>query len=197
MNTSIGIDKIKNGMNYCIENSKQLITDAELLLENNRFPRAYSITQLAIEEIGKAMMLYGIYNSLQLDIRKEIDFKLFRKNFRDHKRKTSEATMIDLMMHSEIKVSDSDFKEFALNNFKEIRKANNGHYDKLKNDGFYVSIENDKFSKPNEIFNYEDTLDFLNKSKLKIDFASNWIQKWLKMDAHCGVDKEGIIHKLK
>jgi len=49
-----------------ILNSEDLISDAELLLDNNRLARAYALFQLAIEEAGKAMdvyqsLLFGTY----------------------------------------------------------------------------------------------------------------------------------------
>ena len=195
MNTSIQINEIRNGINCCLENSLELISDSELLLINDKYARAHSISQLAIEEVGKAMMLYELYNTLQADGRKDFDFKKFRKNFRDHKWKTYESKIIDLMMYSQNK--SKYFKEFALNNFREIQKAKNGYYDTLKNNGFYVSLENDIFYKPNQIFDKSEVLKFIEESKAKIEFIKDWISKWLILDKDLGIDKEGIINLLK
>lgn len=195
MNTSIQINEIRNGINCCLENALELISDAEILIINERYARAYSISQLAIEESGKAMMLYELYNTLQADERKNFDFKKFRKNFRDHKWKTFESKIIDIMMFSKNKTKD--FKEFALQNFAEMQKAKNGHYDILKNNGFYVSLENDIFYKPNEIFKKSEVLKFTNESKEKIEFVKDWITKWLILDKDLGIDKEGILNILK
>ena len=182
-------------MKSCLENASELIKDAELLFENKRFARTHTLTQLAIEEIGKSMMLYEFYNSLQIDKRKVFDFKKFRKNFRDHKWKTFETKIIDIWMFAENK--DSDFEDFAKNNFKEIQKAKKGHYDNLKNESLYVSLKKDKFHKPNDLFNEIDTFKFLEYGKRKVEFITDWTLKWLDMDEWLGADKEGIITELQ
>jgi AbiV family abortive infection protein len=195
MNTCISINEIRNGINCCLENSLELISDSELLLINDKYARAYSVSQLAIEEAGKAMMLYELYNTLQADGRKDFDFKKFRKNFRDHRWKTYESKIIDLMMYSQNKTDNME--EYALNNFKEIQKAKSGYYDKLKNDGFYVSLENNIFFKPNQIFHKSEVLKFIEESKAKIEFIEVWIKKWLILDKDLGIDKEGIVNLLR
>lgn len=191
MNTSIDISEIKTGIKSCLENASELIKDAELLFENKRFARTHALTQLAIEEIGKSLMLYTFYNSLQMGKRKEFDFKMFRKNFRDHKWKTFETKVIDIWMFSDNK--NSDFETFAKNNFKEIQKTKQGHYDNLKNESLYVSLKQDKFCKPSELFNEKDTHEFLEQGKRKVEFITNWTLKWLNLDERWGADVEGIV----
>ena len=195
MKESIEISELKIGMKFCLENAAELIRDAEILSEQKRYSRTHTLSQFALEEIGKAFMLYQLYNSIQLDKRKEFDFKSLRKNFRNHKSKTLETTMIDLMMYAENK--NGDLKEIALENFRDIQKVKNGNYDKRKNDSLYVSLEKDKFVKPNQIFQENETLDFLSKTKAKVEFTKNWITKWLDMDEWLGADKEGIVTELQ
>jgi AbiV family abortive infection protein len=195
MKESIEISELKIGMKFCLENASELINDAEILSEQKRYSRTHTLSQFALEEIGKAFMLYQLYNSIQSDKRKEFDFKTFRKNFRNHKAKTLETTMIDLMMYAENKTGD--FKTIALENFRDIQKVKNGNYDKKKNDSLYVSIENNKFVKPSELFKEKETLDFLFKTKSKVEFLTNWIIKWLDMDEWLGADKEGILTELQ
>ncbi len=192
MNNSIDISEIKNGMKSCLENASELIKDGELLFENKRFARTHGITQLAIEEVGKAMMLYSFYNSLQLGKRKEFDFKKFRKNFRDHKWKTFETKIVEIWMFADSE--ESNFERFAKDNFKEIQKAKKGYYDNLKNESLYVSLKQDKFKKPNELFTEKYTGEFLEKGKRKVKFISNWILKWLDLDERIGADVEGIVN---
>lgn len=195
MNTSIKISEIKIGIKCCLENAADLIQEAELLFKNRRFARTYSLTQLALEEIGKSMMLYDLYNSLQMDQRKEFDFKDFRKNFRDHKWKTFKTNLIDFMMYAEN--GKSDFEEFTEVTFAEIQKIKNGHYDKMKNDSLYVSITNDKFHKPNEIFDEKYVGEFFTNSKTKIEFATQRTNRDLNLDERIGADKEAIITQIK
>ena len=57
----LSIYDIIHGMFWSINNAKALIDDAELLIENGRIARTFVISQLASEEIGKALILYNLY----------------------------------------------------------------------------------------------------------------------------------------
>lgn len=195
INKNIHISALKEGINSSIENAMELISDAELLFENERYARCYCLCQLAIEEAGKAFLIYNFYNSLQLDKRNEFDFNDFNKKFRNHKLKTQEANTIEFIMYAEKK--DEDIKNFTQRVIKDIQKINNGHYDKLKNDSLYTSFENKIFIKPSQTFNNEITLSFFCSSKKKVNFAKGWLEKHIKMDEWLGADKEGIIIQLK
>ena len=194
MNENIKISEIKKGIELSIENSFELLRDAEILFENKRYARAYSLSQLALEEIGKSVILFDFYRKLQGDDRKTFDFKTFRRNFRDHKWKTYESIFIELLMKGGSK--SPEFKKFALENFKKIQKNKKGHYDNLKNQSLYVSLLNDKFKKPDELFKKEKVLEFLIESKAKIKFSSEDTLKWLRMDEWLGTDKEGFFTEL-
>jgi len=195
MNSAIKIDEIKKGIRCCVENANDLIYEAEVLLRNKIIARTHSLSQLAMEEAGKSMMLYDLYNSLQMDKRAEFDFKTFRKNFRDHKWKTFKTNLIDFMMFAENEKID-DLEKFSKITFVEIQKIKNGHYDNLKNNSLYVSIENDKFLKPAEIFNENEVTEFFLLAKSKIEFLTNWTESRLEIDEAFGADKEGIITML-
>jgi len=195
VNENIKISEIKKGIELSIENSFELISDAEILYENERYARAYSLSQLALEELGKSIMLFDFYHNLQADDRKTFDFKTFRRNFRDHKWKTYESIFIELLMKGNSK--SPEFKTVALENFKKIQKNKKGHFDNLKNQSLYVSLLNDKFKKPNELFKKEKVSEFIKESKEKIEFSSEHTLKWLKMDEWLGADKEGILTELK
>ena len=77
-----------------VENAGQLVEEAKLLKEHNRFARAFTLYQLSIEEIGKASMTFGFL--LFGDIEDGAEQKAFLKEFRDHKTKTKRATGVDL-----------------------------------------------------------------------------------------------------
>lgn len=198
MTDSIQLPEVKKGLKYCFENSLALIQDAELLFENDSYARAYSITQLAIEEIGKARMVFDLYMSIVMGDRKEFDFPKFRKNFRDHKWKTVESKISNIYYNASVRSqSTQELEEFALKNFAEMQKAKNGDYDKLKNNGFYVSIENNSFCSPKEMFNREETLVFIQTSKKQIEFSKDDMMKWIDLDERLGIDKENALEKYK
>ena len=195
MNLNLKISEIKKGIYLCLENAHELISDADILLSNERYSRVYSLSQFAIEELGKSYMLYEFYTKLQLGKRREIDFNDFKKKFKSHKHKTFESMMADITMPSIEK--NNDFEKFAINNFREIHKIKKGVYDDLKNESLYVSLNNNKFKKPAEILEREFVNDYFEKAKKKIEYSENWILKFIKQDEHFGTDKEGIINHIK
>lgn len=78
-----------------ISNSEDLISDADLLLDNNRLARAYTLYQLAIEETGKAMDVYG---SLLLGTFKDSEGqKTLEENFKSHLKKAGRARSISIL----------------------------------------------------------------------------------------------------
>ncbi|HEY9169002.1 MAG TPA: AbiV family abortive infection protein [Lutibacter sp.] len=197
MDENIKISEIKKGIELSIENSFELIGDANILFDNGKYARCYSLTQLSLEELGKSIMLYDFYMKLQLNKRKEIDFKKFRRDFRDHRLKTFESIFIEFQMKGKGKTELSEIKDNSLLNFGNIQKNKEGYYDNLKNNSLYVSLKNDKFYKPNELFNKPEVKTFLSESKLKIEFSSSETLKWLRMDEFLGTDKEGILGENK
>jgi AbiV family abortive infection protein len=72
-----------------ISNSEDLISDADLLQDNNRLARAYTLYQLALEEAGKAM---DIYCSLLFGTFKDNGGqKILKENFKSHIKKAERA----------------------------------------------------------------------------------------------------------
>lgn len=49
--------EIAEGMSAALRNAEDLLDDARLLLKNERYPRAASLAVLAMEEVGKAVIL--------------------------------------------------------------------------------------------------------------------------------------------
>ncbi|MGC8903505.1 MAG: AbiV family abortive infection protein [Fervidobacterium sp.] len=53
----LDIEELAEGIKLCIENAESLLNDAELLFNNGKFPRAFSLAVLSVEEMGKIPML--------------------------------------------------------------------------------------------------------------------------------------------
>jgi len=78
-----------------ISNSEDLISDADLLLDNNRLARAHALYLLAIEEARKAMDVYG---SLLLGTFKDSEGqKTLKENFKNHLNKAGRARSISIL----------------------------------------------------------------------------------------------------
>lgn len=197
INEKITITEIKNGIELSIENSLELIEEAEILFKCNKYARVYTLTQLALEEIGKSILLFSVYHKLQGAKRKEIDFKLLNKNFRNHRDKTFEVIFIDLIIKGRGKSGAPSFKNIVEDNFKKIQQNKKGYFDQSKNKSLYVSYDGKEFKKPQDLITKKISSEFLNEAKKKIIFSSNDTIKWLKMDEYLGVDKEDFIIDLE
>ncbi|WP_304141338.1 AbiV family abortive infection protein [Mesoflavibacter zeaxanthinifaciens] len=141
------IDNLKEGILKNINNAQELIDEAEILYENEKYARAYLLSHFAIEESSKCGMLlkiiaFKIWNE-------KIDIKTVRKGFINHKEKIKNFKLLEIFNENKI----FDLKT-------EIGKLND-----FKNQSIYVNWTNEnEFIMPNEIFNKEMTEEMIQKS---------------------------------
>ncbi|HDX9655143.1 TPA: AbiV family abortive infection protein [Bacillus wiedmannii] len=69
------------------ENANELLEDAELLYNHEKYARAHACAQFSIEEFGKLPMLYTI--ATQVSKGDKVNWKDLNTRLRDHKKKTS------------------------------------------------------------------------------------------------------------
>jgi len=150
------IKEIEQGRQKILENGLELIQDAELLFNNQRYARAYSLSHLATEELMKIPMLNTIEYKLILGI--EINWNDIKKKLRDHKSKILGYIVYSYIIDADIE-NDADVKRHE----KELSKIN--LYNKLKNDGFYVGLLEDTFCKPSETIDLKLAKESLEKSQ--------------------------------
>jgi AbiV family abortive infection protein len=154
-------DELKNGVGICLLNAESLISDAELLKNNGRKERAYTLFQLASEEIGKASQVLNFL--LLKDINDANAYKLFLKQFLDHKAKTNSFISFDyfvLMALKEQIVDKKKFLEATIYEFNNLKLLND-----LKNYSLYTSIIDDKFLSPKQLI----TNEHLNHIEFRIN----------------------------
>jgi AbiV family abortive infection protein len=58
--TSVPADEIARGAHYCWSNAVSLLSDVRILVSQSRYARALSLTILALEELAKPALLWGI-----------------------------------------------------------------------------------------------------------------------------------------
>ncbi|MGB4846256.1 MAG: AbiV family abortive infection protein [Ferruginibacter sp.] len=136
-----------------ISNSEDLISDADLLLDNNRLARAYTLYQLAIEEAGKAM---DVYESLLLGTFKDIKGqKTLKENFKDHIKKAGRARTISILWALQLFKNNNKSKgeEILLSVFQEMTVAN--EINDYKNYSLYTSFIDNTYKTPCEIITEE------------------------------------------
>ena len=76
-----------------LKNSRELVEDATLLLQNRRFPRALSLAILASEECGKVAYLAYVADCLRTN--QKVDWKDLETTLRTHPEKLLVASVLD------------------------------------------------------------------------------------------------------
>jgi len=81
----LSINELNKARVKALQNAKELMKDAELLLQGKRWPRVVFLCRTAEEEMGKYWFLVGAAIAA---ISGKIDWKHFWKTYRNHKGKT-------------------------------------------------------------------------------------------------------------
>ena len=158
--------ELENGLKLTYKNAIRLIEEADGLLIFERYSRAYTLYQLAAEEIGKFVLIFhamlDFYNGIV------IDEKYFEdKAFRDHKPKTKKSLLIELIVieHFEKYIGhETGLKQKIWDDYENVNELNN-----RKNQSLYVSIKDDKFVFPDSIITKDmvNNIGLLTKIRLK------------------------------
>lgn len=148
-----------------LENAKELIEEAEILVNHDKIARAYTLFQFSIEEVGKASLIFNFV--LRGDIENIVEINSFKKSFRSHTTKTKISQGIDLIFALMSEKSDLT-KKILENWFVERDKVliSNDY----KNYSLYTSLIANKFLKPSEIITKEklDHIAYFAKLRLQI-----------------------------
>lgn len=165
-------DNLKEAIEKCLSNALDLIDDASLLKKNNRKERAYTLFQLAIEEVGKAIRIfvYLLFDNLSDEKTK----KIFLKDFRDHQEKTRKSIAMDyyFLLIGKDHIDDKlKFLEASAYELKNISKLND-----LKNYSLYTSIHNNQFKTPKELISDSnlDSIEFRALTRYRV--AKSYLQ---------------------
>lgn len=190
----LSAEEIVRGMSLCESNANELYEDAETLQNANRLARAYTLYQLAIEEIGKVRMLGSLFYSLKLN--KEIDYKKADKNFLSHQPKTKESVgfeqIVVMLLYSN--EEDETRREQLKQYFQELSDEENrtAVYNDFKNISLYVSVNDGFFVSPKEVITSEMVDQIRTSATIRLKSLSNMIQ--ILTDENIVLRTEKITH---
>ena len=160
--------QIEKGFNLIIANAESLIEEAKLLSANNKVARAYTLAQLAIEEIGKSTFLTRAIFDYYMGT--EINSKYFDKlGFRKHQEKTKHSLkpeLIAIYMFEKSRGEKTDLRDGVLDDFNRIEE-----YNTYKNDSLYVGIVDDSFVSPSEIISPDFVSALISKAEIRLATA--------------------------
>jgi AbiV family abortive infection protein len=146
----LDLEALKFGIAKNLRNSQELIDEAEILFERQKFARSYLLSHISIEESSKCAMLLKIIAFIIWE--QEIDLKNVRKRYSNHKEKIKNFELLNLLT-KKLNYNEEDFN-------KIIEDTNNS-----KNDSLYVSWSNENnFILPSEKFNKERAEEKLNSA---------------------------------
>lgn len=170
MNT-ITEEEFKRGINLCLENANDLISDAELLLKNNRFQRSYSLFQLASEEVGKGLLIY--LNFIFPVSGEEDSFKTFKREFKHHSIKMERIISMEffLLQMAKDKKTKLAFIKNLYSNLHSIDELNN-----KKNYSLYTTIINNRFKHPKELISENDVIELKKMTTVRMSLAKSMIE---------------------
>ena len=149
--------KAAEGINTITDNARALLSDAQLLYDNDKYERATALAILAIEEAGKVSIIRAI---LVEDNQKELNKQW--KRFRSHNEKNWGLAFPDYV-----------YRE--TNNVEDFRPLfdNSDHgqvFDQLKQLSIYTDLfKNGNWSSPDKVITKEIATSILSTVKLFID----------------------------
>jgi len=164
--------QIAEGMNAAARNAIRLAEDAELLMENKRYPSATSLAILSIEESGKVAILRGLSVA-----RNDKELKEAWKDYRSHTKKNVAWILIDMIKAGARKLDDfiPMFKEDAEHPYI---------LDNLKQIGFYTDcLCNAHWSFPEEVIDEDIAKMVVYLAKIfvsKKEITEKEIELWIK-----------------
>ncbi|WP_197278913.1 AbiV family abortive infection protein [Lysinibacillus sp. ZYM-1] len=148
----------------CYKNGFDLLVEAKLLYENERYTRAYTLAHLSFEELGKLPMIntymYKVVHGSQYDVQH------LMKRMRDHKEKIQVSHFTsDLFSNEDIDLTDNR----KLNQY--INEMNN-----MKNNSIYVGLNNGTISIPNDVVTKQKAEKMIEMSTMHATFHSHFSQ---------------------
>lgn len=156
--------------NLALKNADSLIQDGDLLFNNARYPRSAAIYQLAIEEVGKALLANGF---LIFD-HKEYDKKIeeFNKCFFHHVPKSEKSVGMDFLVAQMIfKDEPQKMVDFILNKKGIFLNKTFKEMDDMRNNCFYIGLINNRFVDPASYMSEESAAVIQKIAKVRYNSA--------------------------
>ena len=159
-----------NCVEKCLQNARELFEEAELLKDNKKYPRAYTLYHLCNEEIGKVFIIFQYL--IQNDYSEE-KVKKFYSEFTNHKPKikTSRNILTIMLLLIQKEISEDDYNNLSYTK-EAIDKLNN-----FKNLSLYSFIKNKSAFKPSDIFG----LDEVNLIRPNCELGLNYSEKFCRL----------------
>jgi len=125
-----------------LDNARELVEEAELLLGKERYARAYALAHLACEEMAKIPMLVRAVTGALMGL--EFDWAKLERRLRSHRDKVTGILFIDYVVDPNME-DDADIERLR----EDLKRL--PLYNKLKNWSLYTDLSEGVFHKPSEV----------------------------------------------
>lgn len=183
----IRVDRAMEGIERCLKKSKSFLDDTSKLITDGSLESALGLTIYALENLGKAKMIFDEYQYSLQEGETEIVFKDARKTFYEHCYKLMKASsLLDLSKDDEVMILSlalgDDFPdpvaellvEQKLMKVKDVLERGHG----LRQSGFHVDYD-EKEDKWSELEISKEELERLIESAHKAikNFEQNLVER--------------------
>lgn len=135
MSSQLTLDELEEMREAVLANARNLVEEAQMLLDAGRVARVFTLSQLASEELAKLPMLTRAL--VELASGATVDWKRLHKRLRDHVEKSNLAIDLDFFR------GDITAEEFLALDARELNH--------LKNASLYVGISAQGVERPEAV----------------------------------------------
>ena len=143
---------LEKAYNLTFNNAKELIEEADGLRIFERYPRAYTLYQLTIEEIGKCNIIYSAILDFYMGTTIDNNY-LKKRGFFDHKEKTKSSLSSELIAIKSFEKhigKETNLSQKVVDDYNNVEEINN-----KKNQSLYVGLIGDNFFAPSSMITKE------------------------------------------
>ena len=183
----LGAAEVTQGINCAQKNAQRLVEDAELLLARERYPSAFALAVLAIEEAGKVSILRAIVLA-----RSDDEANTDWREYRSHTAKNRLWPILEYALKGARKLDD----------FAALVAGDSDHpsiLDQLKQLAFYTDCLGKKhWSVPIEVIEKELTATIVQTAKILAadrEIAQREIELWVQYVGPVWKQRKEIMEK--
>jgi len=166
------LDQLAIGRAKAFQNAADLIEDVDLLFRQRRWARVVFLSQIAIEELGKYLMIIGAIGQV---LKNQMDWQSFWKRFKKHTEKTGNILTFDAFLSPFI--SDED----TLEKWQRVQR-DEVELEKRKLSSLYVDFQSNQFVLPMDIIDEKLAKQAVNNAKAVFKFFAYGEEVFCKGD---------------
>ncbi len=179
---ALSIPQIFSASYKILENARELIEEAELLLRNNHYPRAFALAHLASEELIKCQLLLPVAIELARDHR--VDWKKIHLGLKEHRVKIGGAIFLNFILEPP---PDGVYQASELSQRMSTLQDTND----MKNYSLYASQIGHEYSKPSERIDDQAAIACVSYARGLLQVIQMF---YTGLSALTGMTEEGLRH---